>query len=288
MDRIERRIDIAATAERVWALVSEPGWFLNEGTLVDHRIEDLGDGLHLVHDPTHGEFRIRTEKLDAPHYAAFRWISRETGGHAEETSTLVEFRIEEAPGGVTLTVVESGFSRLGLTEERRRERVAENTEGWGIELAAARRTLDPESVERSVHVAVTPERLWSVLTEPRHFAAWYAFDGADFEPREGASLRLRWDEHGDFHGRIVTVDAPRVFAYRIALEPGTEPGEGNSTLVTFRVRPSGNGSLLTVAQVGFVTVDSRFGEPTALAAIEREGWDGGLTALLAYLGEEPR
>lgn len=134
-DRIERQVDIEATADRVWGLVSRPGWFINDGHVIDHRIEEIGDGLHVVHDPTHGEFRVRTEKLEPPHHAVFRWIGRET---EEEQATQVEFWIKEREGGVTLTVVESGFARLGLAEMERRRHVAERTEGWEIELAAAK------------------------------------------------------------------------------------------------------------------------------------------------------
>ena len=284
-DRIERQLDIDATVDRVWGLVSRPGWFIHDGRVVDHRIEEEGDGVHLVHDPTHGAFRVRTEKLDPPRYAAFRWIGGEMDQHMEERSTLVEFWIDERPGGVTLRVAESGFSTLSLTEEERRRQVAENTEGWEIELAAARSLLDPLTVERTVYVDATPERLWEVLTTPKHFAAWYAFDGADFEAREGAPMELRWAEHGTFRGRVVEVEAPRRFAYRIAMEPDTDPAEDDSTLVTFEVKASGNGALLTVTQVGFDALAERFGAAADNAAMEEEGWGGGLATLVDHLAE---
>ncbi|MGF9662900.1 ATPase [Arthrobacter crystallopoietes] len=148
LDRIERQIDIEASAERVWELVSEPGWYINNGTIIEHRIERSGD-VDIVHDPVHGAFPIRTEKLDAPRYAAFRWLagsSRE--GFREDESTLVEFWIDERPeGGVTLRVAESGFSTLPGGEEKRRKALEENTEGWNIELAAARAFLMDAATE---------------------------------------------------------------------------------------------------------------------------------------------
>ena len=134
MDRIERRVDIDATAQRVWDLVSRPGWFVNDGQVVDHRVEEVGDGVHIVHDPTHGEFRIRTEKLEPPYRAVFSWLGRTD----EEQSTLVDIRIEERSGGVTLSVAESGFERLGLAEAELRRHVAERSEGWEVELSAAK------------------------------------------------------------------------------------------------------------------------------------------------------
>lgn len=38
-DRIERSIWIAADADRVWQLVSEPGWWVNDGRITEHRVE---------------------------------------------------------------------------------------------------------------------------------------------------------------------------------------------------------------------------------------------------------
>ncbi|MEP6651130.1 MAG: SRPBCC domain-containing protein [Lapillicoccus sp.] len=132
-DRIERSIAIAATPERVWGIVSEPGWWINDGTIRPHRIDDAGDGLFIVHDEEHGAFRIRTEQLDPPRYAAFRWIGREDEKGA---GTLTEFWLEASEDGVTLRVVESGLDNV--PEDRREDYLRENSEGWEMELAAAR------------------------------------------------------------------------------------------------------------------------------------------------------
>lgn len=114
------------------------------GTIIEHRIERVGD-VDIVHDPVHGAFPIRTEKLDAPRYAAFRWLAGSArGGFREDESTLVEFWIDERPEG---GVAESGFSPLPGGEEKRRKALQENTEGWTIELAAARSFLEDNAAE---------------------------------------------------------------------------------------------------------------------------------------------
>ena len=148
-DRIERTIEIDAPAERVWTLVSEPGWWINNGVIVEHKIEHLGDDLDVVHDPDHGQFPIRTERLDPPRYAAFRWMADREDRTGAGPSTLTEFWIEDRAGGegVTLRVVESGFSTLDITAEERRKRVEENTEGWEQELAAAKTFVEAVEVE---------------------------------------------------------------------------------------------------------------------------------------------
>ena len=142
-DRIERKIDIDASAERVWGLISRPGWYINDGAIEDVRVERVGDA-HVVHHPKHGSFPIHTEKLEPPRYAAFRWVPTE--GHQNlqtAPSTLVEFWIDEnATGGVTLRVVESGFASLSGTAEDRRKALEGNTEGWETELLVAKKHLE--------------------------------------------------------------------------------------------------------------------------------------------------
>lgn len=138
LDRIARQIDIDAPADRVWDLVVRPGWYINEGE-VDPAQEVRYEGdVAVVRDESLGEFRFRTVELDKPRYAAFRWLSTPSRNESEG-STLVEFWIDERPGGgVTLRVVESGFS--GLADDPAvwlKEREG-NDKGWLEELAAGK------------------------------------------------------------------------------------------------------------------------------------------------------
>ncbi|WP_407566055.1 SRPBCC domain-containing protein [Streptomyces sp. 184] len=138
LDRIARQIDIDAPADRVWDLVVRPGWYINDGE-VDPAGQDVrqeGD-VTVIREAGSGDYRFSTVELDKPRYAAFRWLS---APHRKEAtgSTLVEFWIDERPGGVTLRVVESGFS--GLSEDPAvwlKER-AGNDKGWLEELAAGK------------------------------------------------------------------------------------------------------------------------------------------------------
>ena len=133
LDRIDRSIEIDASAERVWDLVTRPGWWINEGSVdpdPDLRVD--GATTVLAH-PKYGEFLLETVESRPPSYIAYRWHEP-----AREASTLVEFRIEPREGGVTLWVAESGFSRLGKQREEWLQHREGNVEGWRQELGAAK------------------------------------------------------------------------------------------------------------------------------------------------------
>lgn len=133
-DRIEREIIIDAAPDRVWQLISKPGWYIGGTDYTRSRIEQRGD-LTIVHDPTNGAFAFRVVELDEPRYAAFRWhITLDV----DSSSTLVEFWITHSPSGCLLRVVESGFASLSEPEADRRSRFDDHTTGWRLELELAR------------------------------------------------------------------------------------------------------------------------------------------------------
>lgn len=137
-DEITRSIHIAADAATVWDIVSEPGWFINDGEWTDHEVTTDGDVSRVV-DPVHGEFHIGTVELDPPHRAVFRWLGGKVGALEDTPANTVEFTIRPDGDGVVLTVKETGFAALDADAIERRRRFEENSEGWGIELDVARR-----------------------------------------------------------------------------------------------------------------------------------------------------
>ena len=136
-DRIEQQITINAPLERVWELVSQPGWW------VPSKVEEPVD-----HTPGHqtvresekwGHFAVEVVRVEPRTYAAFRWASQFPGEElAPGKTTLVEFRVEEKdPGqGVSVTVVETGFATLDASEAQRKAGFDDNTGGWKEELAS--------------------------------------------------------------------------------------------------------------------------------------------------------
>ena len=139
-DRIEQEITINAPLDRVWRLVSEPGWWVPSTITgpVDHT-----PGHQAVRESEKwGRFPVEVVRVDPKSYAAFRWASQSPGGELTPgNTTLVEFHVAPAAGaadGVRVKVVESGFAALAVPESVREQAWKDNTGGWESELAGLR------------------------------------------------------------------------------------------------------------------------------------------------------
>jgi uncharacterized protein YndB with AHSA1/START domain len=128
-DTIERQMTFELPREVVWAAITEPEqigrWF---GTSAELDLRPGGEGSfyweHL--DVTTS---VTVEAVEPPARFAYRW---EPGGSEGGPTTLVEFRLEEIPGGTRLTLIESGFSQFGP------ESWQGNELGWDAELGELR------------------------------------------------------------------------------------------------------------------------------------------------------
>jgi uncharacterized protein YndB with AHSA1/START domain len=127
-DRIEREIFIAATLQTVWALINQPAWWVGDAPGPD-RVQVVGT--RVVAETKYGNFPVLIEQIDQPTYLACRWASSFPGEEPREgNSTLVEFTLTEKEGGTLLKVVESGFSKLSVSERERRHFFQGNVKGW--------------------------------------------------------------------------------------------------------------------------------------------------------------
>lgn len=133
-DRIDLRAIVDASAEQAWAFVSEPGWYINEGTLVDHEITWNGLEVTVV-DADHGSFVLRREAVDPPRYSRDSGTVNEHGDVRE-----VEFWVSPGPP-VELRVVESGFASMHIPVEDQRAQHDQNTRTWRQQLELAQNRL---------------------------------------------------------------------------------------------------------------------------------------------------
>jgi len=143
-DTIERDIFIAAPVEKVWELVSVPGWWINEGTLDLDSVEWLDGDRAIVHHCDAGDILVERLEAEAPRSATFRWlvsgaeVRRPEAAQDQFLYTRVTFTLTPESGGTRLAVTECGFAAAAMEEKARRRAYADNSEGWKIELNAAR------------------------------------------------------------------------------------------------------------------------------------------------------
>jgi uncharacterized protein YndB with AHSA1/START domain len=146
-DRIEKQILLHATRDRVWRALTDSTefghWFGVEldspftpgaqirgaivGTKVDPQVAELQKAHHKK------PFEITIDRIEPQTLFSFRWHPHAVEpGHdySAEPTTLVTFTLEDASGGILLTVTESGFDRIPL--ERRATAFTSNDGGWAI------------------------------------------------------------------------------------------------------------------------------------------------------------
>jgi uncharacterized protein YndB with AHSA1/START domain len=146
-DCIEKKILLRAPRKRIWRALSDSQefghWF---GLRFDGPFVP-GTGIIGVLAPTMVDqdvgaaqksheglpFEIVIEQMEPERLFSLRWhpFAIEAGvDYSSEPMTLVAFRLEEAEGGVMLTVTESGFDQIPL--ERRTKAFIANEGGWGM------------------------------------------------------------------------------------------------------------------------------------------------------------
>jgi uncharacterized protein YndB with AHSA1/START domain len=146
-DRIEKKVLLRASRSRVWRALTDseqfgawfgmkpdrpfaPGMTLTcriVGTTVDPKVA--------AEQAQYGDkpFEMTIERIEPERLFSFRWhpYAVEPGvDYSKEPTTLIEFVLDEAPGGILLTVSESGFDKIPL--DRRAKAFTANSEGWQI------------------------------------------------------------------------------------------------------------------------------------------------------------
>jgi uncharacterized protein YndB with AHSA1/START domain len=148
-DRIEKQTMLQAPRSRVWRALADSKefgtWFkvdfsqpFKAGVTQTGRITHPGYE-HLLFD-----FMI--EKIEPERYFSYRWHPNALDtsvDYSKEPTTLVEFTLEEAPGGTLLKIVESGFDQLPI--ERRAAALKGNDNGWNGQLKNIASYLEKEA-----------------------------------------------------------------------------------------------------------------------------------------------
>ena len=136
-DTIERSIAISAPLERVWDLVTEPGWWAPSDEPVE--AERKPGAIVVRESEKWGRFPVEVVDLQPMTYAAFRWASSFPGSDLQPgRTTLIEFTLAPSADGVQVSVRESGFAGLDASPEVKKQGFESNTDGWRMELDSLR------------------------------------------------------------------------------------------------------------------------------------------------------
>lgn len=141
-DTVEADVLIAASLEDVWALVSEPGWWINDGPMGDHEVSIDQAGIYHVADPEAGDWLVEKVDEDPMDVVAFRWYPLAGDELPEEYATRVEVSVSEERGKVALHVEESGLAGVSDDEDVAAGAWEDAAGMWEEILAAAKRHLE--------------------------------------------------------------------------------------------------------------------------------------------------
>jgi uncharacterized protein YndB with AHSA1/START domain len=146
-DRIEKHVTLRAPRERVWQALTDSTqfgeWFrvkLEGPFVVGSSVS--GNITHPGYE--HVRFTVQDVQLRPQDYFAYRWhpygVDKNID-YTQETPTLVEFTLADAPdGGTLLTVVESGFEHVPAY--RRDEAFRMNSKGWTSQMENIRQYVE--------------------------------------------------------------------------------------------------------------------------------------------------
>ena len=146
-DRIQKKMLLHAPRARVWRALADSRefgtWFgvkfdgpFVPGTTLRGAIHptqvdaEVGQAQKQHEGKT---FEIMVEKMEPERLFSMRWHPHAVDHNVDystEPTTLIEFLLEEAEGGILLTVTESGFDQIPLA--RRAEAFKSNEQGWGM------------------------------------------------------------------------------------------------------------------------------------------------------------
>ncbi|MEI5582624.1 MULTISPECIES: SRPBCC domain-containing protein [unclassified Agromyces] len=142
------------------------------------------------------------------------------------------------------------------------------------------------TVRRTIRIAAPVDTVWRAVTEPEHISRWFGrtvLEGSG----PGAEGSMTFPDYGVVPIRIEAMDAPRTVSYRWGNDDaaGSLPDavdEATSTVFTFTLEATTDGTQLTVVETGF----ERTSDPIANLRSHGDGWISELDKLVTLLERE--
>ena len=121
-----------------------------------------------------------------------------------------------------------------------------------------------DKIERTLELPYPRERVWRAISDPNEISRWFS-DGVTMEenPTVGSEIHFDWKEHGQAGGVVVAYEPPQRFAYRwwaTGANKNRPIGESNSTLVTFELFATEQGTRLELTESGFAALPEEIRE----------------------------
>ncbi len=142
-DRIEKKIQVPVPRARLWRAITDveefSKWF---GVKLDAGFVAGAPARGRIAHPglEHLTFEAHVETIEPERRLTWRWHPHPVKpgvDYASEPMTLVTFELEDAAGGATLSIVESGFDQIPAA--RRAEAYQGNEQGWSGQVGAIER-----------------------------------------------------------------------------------------------------------------------------------------------------
>jgi len=135
------------------------------------------------------------------------------------------------------------------------------------------------TVRRTISIAAPVQKVWSAVTNPEHISRWFGQVKLD----ERGVGTVAWPDHV-LPLRLESIDEPRSVSYRWTNDDFNPAApavvdDAHSTVFTFTLEATDEGTLLTVVETGFQTLE----HPAANLASHSEGWTIELDKLVALV-----
>lgn len=120
---------------------------------------------------------------------------------------------------------------------------------------------ETDRIERSVLISVPRSRVWRALSNAEEFGTWFGVNlkGKTFArgQRVRGSFTIKGHEHCMFDIVVERIEPEQLLSYRwhpYAMDSKIDYDKEERTVVTFTLKDSGEGTLLTVVETGFDNV----------------------------------
>ncbi|MBV7338466.1 SRPBCC domain-containing protein [Chloroflexi bacterium TSY] len=146
---------------------------------------------------------------------------------------------------------------------------------------------ESDKIERILNLPVPRNRVWDAVATANGLSNWFA-KRAEIDPQVGGRVWLEWNNESTVLGMVEKIDPPNEFAFRWLAYGAEYGGENNdeltvenSTLITFKLESTDDGTQLALIETGFASLAPHL---VGISRPEHEsGWDEELPKLADHL-----